>query len=300
MSPSIQWPVASSRKRQQRRARRRSARRGAGPAHACGLSRRCSSGRFGRGHPCISAQPDSSVQQHGILTCDLDRDRSGPLRRARGRARPGRARQRAPQAPHGARADHRHRRIGAHHRRRLRVRAAAHRELRRGLGRRQDALLAVARRARARNRPQPGHVRTAARRGAARPAVSARRARHPGVHGALDGRTGRCRRRHGDVVRDAAGLGLQRPPGRARRRRHGCLEPVRDPRLPDHRGRRRRRRGRIEPHPRDRRDRRARHLRSDRRGVRRRPLERAARAPDRRPGGPPRDAGPRGSLTRRR
>ena len=68
---------------------------------------------------------------------------------------------------------------------------------------------------------------------------------HARVDGALDGRSGRRSRRHGDVLRDAARVGLQRPPGRARRDRHRCLEPVHHPRLPDPRRRGRRRRRRI-------------------------------------------------------
>ena len=235
-----------------------------------------------------------------ILPRVLERDRSGPLCRAGRRARPGRARRRAPEAPHRPCADHRHRRFRPHHRWRLRVRLAANRELRRGLGRRPDALVAVARRACPGDHPQPRHLRAAARRGASRAPVSTRSARHARVDRALDGRTRRCRCRHGDVVRDAARLGLQRPTGRARRRGHGCLEPVRDPRLSDHRGRRRCRRGRIEPHPRDRRDRRARRLRGDRRRVRRRTLQRAPRTRGSATAQPASPAGGKGCFTRRR
>ena len=128
--------------------------------------------------------------------------------------------------------------------------------------------------------------------GAPRPLVLPGHARHPRIDRALRRRPGRRRRRDGDLVRDAARLGLRGPPGRAGRRRPERLEPVRDPRLSDPRRRRPRRRGRT-----------ATGRSSSSRsiglvvfaaivaGVRDRSLERAARAARRRPRRPTRDPG---------
>ena len=142
----------------------------------------------------------------------------------------GRARRGAPQAPHGTRADRRHPCLRRCHWRGVRVRTPAHRGLRRRLGRDPQAVVAVARRAWARDAPQPRHLRAAARGCASRALLLPRVARHARVDGAR-GRSGRRRGWHGDDGRDAARARLQRPPRRARRRRrHEPLEPVGDPR----------------------------------------------------------------------
>src|SRR4029078_3751846 len=90
---------------------------------------------------------------HGILTRVLERARRGTLVPSGGRADPGPARRRAPEAPHGTGTDHLNGRLRPDRRWRLRVCTAADRELRRGLGRRQDALLAVGGRTRSRDMP---------------------------------------------------------------------------------------------------------------------------------------------------
>ena len=285
MSPSSQWPVRREQKRERRRALLRSARtrrstlaaRAGSPAGAHLID-------LGDGHQCISAQPAGSVQ------CTASRGRAGDT----DACPPARSRQASRPSPEDELVQvelddaHRKRRTGRatdHRGRSPRCSSSAASSRSRCRGSRTTARsgtssrrsrwqwLVVLALATVLNLATYAPPLVAALPG---PPVSARGARHVGLDGALDGRSGRRSRRDGDVVRDAARLGLQRPARRPCRRRHRSLEPVRDPRLPDHRRRRRRRRGRTEPHARARRGHRARRLRGDRRRLRRRTVQRSA------------------------
>ena len=66
----------------------------------------------------------------------------------------------------------------------------------------------------ARGAAQHGHLRAAMDGGAARPLVLARDAGDARLDGHVDGRARGRRRRDGDLVRDAEGVGLQRAAGR--------------------------------------------------------------------------------------